>query len=183
MSLRLKGMVWILAFMAGITGQLEGKPLDVQKEIQGKAVRVEDKKLTQAKPDLSKVKYYGIYFSAGWCPPCQIFTPKLVSFYNEAKKKNPAFEIIFISGDYSEKEMVAYMNKDQMPWLAVDYKKIDATELLRYAREGIPSLVIVNPQGEILADSFRGNTYVGPYVPLNKLATLLGVSGVPEPVL
>ena len=31
-------------------------------------------------------KYYALYFSAGWCAPCQAFTPKLVAFYQAMKR-------------------------------------------------------------------------------------------------
>ena len=30
-----------------------------------------------------KAEYYGIYFSAHWCPPCRMFTPELADIYNE----------------------------------------------------------------------------------------------------
>ncbi|KAJ8977012.1 hypothetical protein NQ317_018383 [Molorchus minor] len=43
----------------------------------------------------------GFYFSANWCPPCRAFTPQLAETYRIIKKKEPGFEIIFVSSDRS----------------------------------------------------------------------------------
>lgn len=60
-----------------------------------------------------------LYFSALWCPPCRIFTPKLIEFYN-IHRINKNFEIIFISSDNNEDAFREYY-KD-MPWLALEFK-------------------------------------------------------------
>ncbi|XP_017770578.1 PREDICTED: nucleoredoxin-like, partial [Nicrophorus vespilloides] len=41
----------------------------------------------------------GFYFSANWCPPCRAFTPQLAEVYRLIRKREPGFEIIFISSD------------------------------------------------------------------------------------
>ncbi|CAG9862266.1 unnamed protein product [Phyllotreta striolata] len=41
----------------------------------------------------------GFYFSANWCPPCRAFTPQLADIYRIIRKKEPNFEIIFVSSD------------------------------------------------------------------------------------
>ena len=35
-----------------------------------------------------------LFFSAGWCPPCQTFLPILIDFYNEINLENKILEII-----------------------------------------------------------------------------------------
>lgn len=124
-------------------------------------------------PDLSSAKYIGLYFSAHWCPPCRAFTPELVKFYNDTKKTNPNFEIVFVSHDYTKEDMEKYMTELQMPWLAVDFSHAKTTKLHQYEGDGIPCLVIVDPQGNVLADSYQGKQYVGPHVPMDKLGELL----------
>ena len=74
---------------------------------------------------LSGVKYWAIYYSASWCPPCRAFTPKLVEFYNSFKPQHPNFELIFVNEDQSEDAMLAYMQGDAMPWPAVRFDDID----------------------------------------------------------
>lgn len=41
----------------------------------------------------------GFYFSANWCPPCRAFTPQLADAYRRIRKKEPGFEIVFVSSD------------------------------------------------------------------------------------
>jgi len=57
---------------------------------------------------ISGKKYLFVYFSAHWCGPCKVFTPKLVEWYN-TNKKNGDFEVLFLSADRSEQARVAYM--------------------------------------------------------------------------
>ena len=112
---------------------------------------------------LAGTKYFGIYYSASWCPPCQLFTPKLVEFYHRVKPLHPEFEVVFISSDYSQLEMEAYMKKDAMPWPALAFAKKNMKKALtQYAGPGIPCLVLVDAAGKVLSDSYVGTNYVGP---------------------
>lgn len=123
-------------------------------------------------------QFYAFYFSAHWCPPCRKFTPKLVDFYNQMKRDYDNFEIIFVSNDRSEEAMLEYMEWGSMPWPAVRFQAIfDATEINKYAGPGIPSLVVVDKDGNILANSFIGNTYVGPSRPMEALRVLIKKEG------
>jgi len=119
-------------------------------------------------------KYYAFYFSAHWCPPCRKFTPELVAFYNSMQRQTDDFEVIFVSSDRSEKEMADYMRGAGMRFFALDYgKRGDARAITRYAGRGIPCLVVVDRNGKVVADSYRGSQYLGPYQALEKLASLL----------
>jgi len=122
---------------------------------------------------LKKVKYFAIYYSASWCPPCRAFTPKLVDFYKSFKPQHPNFELIFVNHDYSADDMLAYMKTDAMAWPAVRFDDIDSTKADQYSGEGIPDLVLVDAAGKVLSDSFQGSEYVGPYKVLDDITRLV----------
>lgn len=139
-------------------------PTPMQRQLSSKLVRLENGKLASVNTDtaLSGVKYYGLYYSASWCGPCRQFTPGFVRTYRELKQKHPEFEVVFVSADRSSGDMANYMKKDAMPWLALKYDLAGNSGLQRYAGPGIPCLVLVDASGKVLADSFRGENYLGP---------------------
>uniref|UniRef100_A0A7S4P5Z5 Thioredoxin domain-containing protein n=1 Tax=Paramoeba aestuarina TaxID=180227 RepID=A0A7S4P5Z5_9EUKA len=100
-------------------------------------------------------KYLGLYFSASWCPPCRAFTPVLSKMYTEMKKTRDDFEFIFISGDSDESSFKEYHNK--MPFLALPYSESKNNQLLNahFEVEGIPTLVIVSPDGKTITTDGR----------------------------
>lgn len=107
--------------------------------------------------------YVFVYFSAHWCPPCRTFTPKLVDFYNQAGPERD-FELVFVSGDRSEDDMFGYMGEAEMPWLALPYnQRVQAAELQAVGgARGIPNLLLLSSDGEVLAASYDGGRYLGP---------------------
>jgi nucleoredoxin len=111
---------------------------------------------------LKGVKFWAFYYSASWCPPCRVFTPKLVDFYKEFKAKHPNFELIFVNHDASSDAMLAYMKTDAMPWPAIRFDEIDQVNGNRFCGPGIPDLVLVDANGKVLSDSFNGSDYPGP---------------------
>jgi nucleoredoxin len=113
---------------------------------------------------LAGVRYVAFYYSASWCPPCRAFTPDLVSFYNEFKPAHPDFELIFVNADHSDADMINYMKGDSMPWPAVWFTDIQNPDLnaRQFCGPGIPCLVLVDGEGNVLSDSFRNGNYVGP---------------------
>ncbi len=118
-------------------------------------------------------EYYAIYFSAGWCGPCQQFTPRLVEFYRAHKDRHPNFEVVFVSSDRSEREMLSYMKRYSMPWPAVRFEDAKAADIGKYAGNGIPCLVVVDAQGKVLYNSYERGQYVGPQQPMAALGKLL----------
>ena len=95
-------------------------------------------------------KYVGLYFSAHWCPPCRGFTPKLSETYQIVVAKGKPFEIVFVSSDKSEGQFNDYYG--EMPWAALPYADRAKKEELskKYKVQGIPTLVILNPEGEVV---------------------------------
>lgn len=104
-------------------------------------------------------KVVGIYFSAGWCPPCRDFTPILCDFYTELVEEGepPAqFEIVFISSDKSSDDMVEYYHDMHGDWLALPWTDDYKHELRqRYKITAVPKLVIVKENGEVITDKGR----------------------------
>jgi thiol-disulfide isomerase/thioredoxin len=107
-------------------------------------------------------KIIGVYFSAHWCPPCRAFTPKLVEFYNELKKADKNFQIVFVSSDQSKKDMYGYMKEMKMPWLALPFgDKHKASLGKTFNVKGIPTLIILAPDGSVISMTGRSDVYNG----------------------
>ncbi|HTB79663.1 MAG TPA: thioredoxin-like domain-containing protein [Opitutaceae bacterium] len=118
--------------------------------------------------------YIALYFSAGWCGPCHRFTPRLVDFYRQMKPRHDNFEIVFVSDDRNEREMLGYMRELSMPWPALRFAEIKNLQDIRnYAGPGIPCLVVLDARGQVVADSYVNGQYVGPDRPMNYLGKLL----------
>ncbi|XP_075899814.1 nucleoredoxin-like protein 2 [Nelusetta ayraudi] len=106
-----------------------------------------------------KNKVVGIYFSAGWCPPCRDFTPILCDFYTElVEESEPAaqFEIVFVSSDKTSDDMVEYYHDMHGDWLALPWTDEYKQELKqRYQITAVPKLVIVKENGDVITDKGR----------------------------
>ncbi|KAI4385170.1 hypothetical protein MLD38_003225 [Melastoma candidum] len=95
-----------------------------------------------------------LYFSAHWCPPCRAFLPKLTEAYNDIKNKDDTFEIIFISRDHDQASFDDYFST--MPWLAFPFGDPRHPFLLKkYRISGIPSAVVINPNGQTVTKEAR----------------------------
>jgi len=121
-----------------------------------------DKETVVTAAALGDKKHVFLYFSAHWCPPCRMFTPKLVEFYkNNGGGKD--FEIVFVSSDRDEAAMYGYMSEVGMQWISVPFSKVGASGLkTTYGGRGIPNLVLLDNKGNVLSGSYQDGQYVGP---------------------
>jgi nucleoredoxin len=96
-----------------------------------------------------------MYFSAHWCPPCRMFTPQLVKFYNDLKNKRDDFELVFMSSDREESQFDEYFA--EMPFLAMPYANRKEKMLMskKFAVQGIPMLVVVDANGDLITKNGR----------------------------
>ncbi|MBL8150682.1 MAG: redoxin family protein [Blastocatellia bacterium] len=121
---------------------------------------------------LSNKKYLFVYFSAHWCGPCRAFSPELVKFYKD-NFKNGDFEILFVSIDRDEDAMLNYMKELKMQWPAIKFGHKYGRELrIKYGIGGIPSLILLNENDDILASSFENGKYLGSHRALSTYKTL-----------
>jgi len=98
-------------------------------------------------------KVIGLYFSASWCGPCRAFTPSLVKLRD---RKDDEFEVIFVSSDRSADDQAEYMKDYDMDWPAIPFDSPLRGELAaKYGIQGIPSLVIVDDQGNLISKNGR----------------------------
>jgi len=98
-------------------------------------------------------KVIGLYFSASWCGPCRAFTPDLVKLRD---RQDDEFEVIFVSSDRSAEDQAEYMEDYDMEWPAIPYESPLRGELAaKYGIRGIPSLIIVDDQGNLITKDGR----------------------------
>ena len=97
----------------------------------------------------------GLYFSAHWCPPCKMFTPKLADSYKQIKADSKDFEVVFVSSDRDEASFNEYFG--EMPWLAVPFaaKEVAAKLSQQFSVSGIPTFVLLDGEGNILSKNGR----------------------------
>jgi len=140
---------------------------------------------------LSGLDAIGIYFSAHWCPPCRGFTPVLAERYKGLKDAGKKVEIVFVSSDRDEAAFNDY--HAEMPWLALPFADRARKQELssKYGVSGIPTLVFVDANGELITDEGRGAVSSESYVenfpfhpkPVNDLQDANGLKGKPLVVL
>jgi len=148
----------------------------VARSLAGSLQVVRDGKLVSYTPgDRPEPRIYLAYFSASWCPPCHRFTPKLIEAYRRLQARAPGFfEIILISSDENATAADKYMTDAGMPWLMLRFRsRGQAKPLEQWRANGIPNLVAVTRDGDVIFHSYRGTEYLGPEQVVEKCEQLL----------
>lgn len=120
-------------------------------------------------------KYTALYFSAHWCPPCRLFTPKLVKWYKEFKAKHPQFELVFVSSDRDEAAMQKYIKDTGMPWPVVKFDRAQSEAFRKFSSDGIPYLTLIGEDGKDLT-GLPGNEWQSPQQVLKKIEEIVAGS-------
>ncbi len=118
-------------------------------------------------------KYTALYFSAHWYPPCRMFTPKLVEWYNNFKPKHPDFELVFVSSDRDQAAMEEYIKGDNMPWPAVKFDQAQSETFRKFGSSGIPYLVLIDNEGNAVTAQ-PDNEWQSPQEVLSKIEEIVG---------
>lgn len=129
----------------------------------GDLVHLERRQLVPLDPATLKGKnYIVLYHSAMWCGPCRSFTPELIRFYRRHRSRLDQFEILFVSNDRSEEEMLKYMIDDRMPWPAISYPRLKTRHPVHdFKVTSIPCLIILDQSGQPLPELQVGENYIG----------------------
>ncbi|MEM9480733.1 MAG: thioredoxin-like domain-containing protein [Verrucomicrobiota bacterium] len=166
---------FLLASFCGIAQANESKQMLAK--IEEQLVKPKASGFEACKPGTLRTKdFVVLYFSAHWDHGSKEATPELVEFYEQAKKKHQNFEIVFISSDKDEKEMLRFMNGYKMPWLALKFKKQhDVDGLIKHAGRAIPSVAVLDAEGKLVAHSFEEKTgkYQGVLKPVEAMKRML----------
>lgn len=148
----------------------------VAKSLRGRLQVMREGKLVAYEPGTRpEPDFYLAYFGAHWCGPCREFSPDLVAAYRRLQQRAPnRFELIFVSSDRDADEQKGYIRDVGMPWPAVKYSAIGRVDPIeRWAGPGIPCLVVLTRDGEMIFHSYHGTEYVGPRFVLQQFEELL----------
>ena len=100
-------------------------------------------------------KYLLVDFWASWCGPCRKENPNVVATYNEYKNKG--FDILGVSFDEDKTKWLEAIKSDNLDWHQVsDLKGWGNQAGKLYAINSIPSNILLDPQGKIIAKNLRG---------------------------
>lgn len=106
----------------------------------GKVLVKKDGSEHRAEDVLKDVSVVALFFSAGWCSSCRLFTPVLARAYKAQRK----VEVVFVSEDRSSFAMIGYMRQSHGDWYAVKYGDPLQEELKsRYGVRNIPAVVAI----------------------------------------
>jgi peroxiredoxin len=101
-------------------------------------------------------KYLLVDFWASWCPPCREENPSMVSVFNKYKHKG--FDILGVSFDKNRDKWITAIEDDQLTWNHVsDLSGWSNAAGKMYGIRSIPSNVLVDPNGTIIARNLRGD--------------------------
>lgn len=100
-------------------------------------------------------KYLLIDFWASWCNPCRQENPNVVATYKEYHPKG--FNIIGVSFDRDKESWLKAIKDDKLNWTQVsDLQFWNNAAGKLYGIQSIPSNVLLDPKGVIIAKNLRG---------------------------
>ncbi|MFC1224786.1 redoxin domain-containing protein [Pedobacter sp. BG31] len=115
-------------------------------------------------------KYVLVDFWASWCLPCREENPNVLAVYHQYKEKK--FTVLSVSIDVlaNKANWLNAIKEDQLPWTQVSDLKKENEAAKLYGITSIPSNVLIDPNGTIIAKDIKGKEL------RDKMAELLGAN-------
>ncbi len=154
-------LVTLIAFLFCIT--VEAQNIGLKKGDKAPELAYNNPDGEQMKLSNLKGKIVLIDFWASWCRPCRIENPNIVSAYRKFNNKNfkggKGFDIYSLSLDKSNQAWLKAIDEDQLFW---EYHVSDlggwqSEGSRKYGIRSIPSNIIIDGNGIIIAKNLKGN--------------------------
>ncbi|RZL69465.1 MAG: AhpC/TSA family protein [Pedobacter sp.] len=101
-----------------------------------------------------KGRYVLVDFWASWCAPCRAENPNILNLYKQYNSKN--FTVLSVSIDVDKTKWLNAIKQDKLPWMQVSDLKKENEAAKLYGVTTIPSNVLIDPDGKIIAKDIKG---------------------------
>jgi peroxiredoxin len=120
-------------------------PEFIAQSINGKQIKLAD----------YRGKYVMLNFWASWCPLCRQENPNVVKQYNLFRSKG--LNILGVSLDTEKRDWLYAVYADKLTWTHVsDLQRFEGSTERLYNIQALPSNIIINPEGIIIAKNLTG---------------------------